>query len=70
MTVAAAPPGRAIVDLGADATVLEAAARVAATQPGQDVALVVATGAPIARNAVFLDVLKRRAKDRRLVFVS
>ena len=70
MTVAAAPPGLAIVDLGADATVLEAAARVAATQPGQDVALVVATGAPIARNAVFLDVLKRRAKDRRLVFVS
>ena len=46
MTVAAAPPDRAIVDLGADTTVLEAAARVAATQPGQDVALVVATGAP------------------------
>jgi hypothetical protein len=72
MTVTAAPttPRRAVLDLGAEATILDAAARLDATNTGQDVALVVAAGAPLARNAVFLDVLRRRAADRRLALVS
>ena len=70
MTVTAAPPSRTVVDLGADATVLDAAARLAATQPGQDVVLVVPAGAPLVRNALFLEVLRRRTGDRRLTLVS
>ena len=70
MTVMATTNRRAVIDLGADATILDAAARLDATNSGQDVALVVPTGAPIARNAVFLDVLRRRAADRRLALVS
>ena len=37
MTVTAAPPHRLVVDLGADATILDAARRLAAADPGQDV---------------------------------
>jgi hypothetical protein len=70
MTVTAAPPRRAVIDLGADATVLDAARRLAAVEPGQDVVLVVPAGAPLARNAAFFDVLTRRAGERRLVVVS
>jgi baseplate J-like protein len=70
MTVTAAPPRRAVIDLGADATILDAAARLASIEGGHDVALVVPAGAPIVRNAVFLEVLRRRAADRRLVVVS
>ena len=69
MTVAAAPARRAVVDLGADATILDAAQRIAAVD-SQDVVLVVPAGAPLTRNALFLDVLRRRAGDRRVVLVS
>ncbi|TMC75546.1 MAG: hypothetical protein E6J09_12460 [Chloroflexi bacterium] len=70
MTVTAAPPHRLVVDLGADATILDAARRLAAADPGQDVVLVVPAGAPLTRNAAFLDVLNRRAGANRLVMVS
>ncbi len=70
MTVTAAPPRRLVVDLGADATILDAAWRLAAADPGQDVVLVVPAGAPLTRNAAFLDVLRRRAGGHRLVMVS
>src|SRR3989442_5384765 len=61
MTVTAAPPRRLVVDLDADATILDAARHLAAADPGQDVVLVVPAGAPLTRNAAFLDVLNRRA---------
>src|SRR5256886_4544320 len=70
MTVTAAPPHRLVVDLSADATILDAARRLAAADPGQDVVLVVPAGAPLTRNAAFLDVLNRRAGARRLFMVS
>ena len=70
MTVTAAPPRRLVVDLGADGTILDAAWRLAAADPGQDVVLVVPAGAPLTRNAAFLDVLNRRAGAHRLVMVS
>src|SRR5439155_16384 len=49
MTVTAAPPRRLVVDLGADGTILDAAWRLAAADPGQDVVLVVPAGAPLTR---------------------
>jgi baseplate J-like protein len=70
MTVTAAPPRRLVVDLDADATILDAARRLAAADPAQDVVVVVPAGAPLTRNAAFLDVLNRRAGGRRLVMVS
>ena len=70
MTVAPPPVARAVIDLGTEATVLDAARRLAALEPGQDAMLVVAAGAPLARNAVFFDVLRRRAEGRRLIVVS
>ncbi|HEV8470562.1 MAG TPA: baseplate J/gp47 family protein [Candidatus Limnocylindria bacterium] len=65
-----AVPRRLVVDLGPDATILDAAQRLAGADPGQDVVLVVPAGAPLTRNAAFLDVLNRRAGGRRLVMVS
>jgi hypothetical protein len=70
MTVTAAPPRRLVVDLDADATILDAARRLAAADPAQDVVVVVPAGAPLTRNAAFLDVLNRRAGGRRLAMVS
>ena len=69
MTVTAAPPRRKVIDLGADATILDAARSLAAAE-SPDVVLVVPSGAPLTRNAVFLEELRRRAGDRRLVLVS
>jgi hypothetical protein len=69
MTVTAAQPRRAVVDLGADATILDAARRIGEVE-AQDLVIVVPAGAPLTRNAVFLDVLRRRAGDRRVVLVS
>ena len=69
MTVTAAPPRRRVIDLGADATILDAA-RSLATVDSPDVVLVVPSGAPLTRNAVFLEALLRRAGDRRIVLVS
>jgi hypothetical protein len=70
MTLVAAPPTRTVIDLGADATILDAARRLAPADLGRDVVLVVPAGAPLARNAVFLDVLRRRSANRRLILVS
>src|SRR2546426_3518274 len=64
VTVTTAAPRRLVADLGADATILDAARRLAAADPRQDVVLVVPAGAPLTRNAAFLDVLNRRAGGR------
>lgn len=62
---------RTIIDLDARATVLEAAEKV--TEPAVadgDIALVVAPGAPLLRNSVFLDVLRGMTGPRRLSIVT
>ncbi len=69
MTVETAPARRTVIDLGGDATILDAARRLDAAESA-DVVLVVPSGAPLTRNAVFLEVLRRRAGDRRMVLVS
>lgn len=69
MTVTVAPARRAVIDLGAEATILDAARRVAEAD-SPELVLVVPAGAPLARNAVFLEVLRQRAGDRRIVIVS
>ena len=62
--------GRTVVDLDRDATVLDAVDRVRATPEDGDVALVVPVGTPFARNAVFLDVVRRMAGPRRIELVT
>ena len=69
MTVETAQARRTVIELGGDATILDAARRLDAAE-SSDVVLVVPSGAPLTRNAVFLEVLQRRARDRRLVLVS
>ena len=69
MTVTTAPARRTVIDLGADATILDAARSLSAVD-SSDVVLVVPSGAPLTRNAVFLEALRRRAGDRRIVLVS
>ena len=69
MTVETAPARRTVIDLGGDATILDAARRLDAAE-SSDVVLVVPSGAPLTRNAVFLEALRRRAGDRRIVLVS
>jgi len=69
MTVTAAPTRRTVIDLGADATILDAARSLSAVD-SSDVVLVVPSGAPLTRNAVFLEALQRRAGERRIVLVS
>lgn len=61
---------RAVIDLDARATILDAAERISGATDGDAVALVVAAGAPFARNAVFLDVARQLAGPRRLSIVS
>jgi hypothetical protein len=69
VTVETAPARRTVIDLGGDATILDAARRLDAAE-SSDIVLVVPSGAPLTRNAVFLEALRRRAGDRRLVLVS
>src|SRR5438067_7701351 len=69
VTVETAAARRTVIDLGPDATILDAAARLPAAE-SPDVVLVVPSGAPLTRNAVFLEALRRRAGDRRIVLVS
>ena len=69
MTVTTAPARRTVIDLGGDATILDAARRLDAAE-SEDIVLVVPSGAPLTRNAVFLEALRRRAGDRRIVLVS
>ncbi|MDQ2914177.1 MAG: baseplate J/gp47 family protein [Chloroflexota bacterium] len=69
MTVETASARRTVIELGGDATILDAARRLDAAE-SPDVVLVVPSGAPLTRNAVFLEALRRRAGDRRIVLVS
>jgi hypothetical protein len=69
VTVTAGPVRRTVIDLGGDATILDAARRLE-TAESPDVVLVVPSGAPLTRNAVFLEALRRRAGHRRIVLVS
>jgi hypothetical protein len=69
VTVETAPARRTVIDLGGDATILDAARRLDAAE-SSDVVIVVPSGAPLTRNAVFLEALRRRAGDRRIVLVS
>ncbi|MDQ2912353.1 MAG: hypothetical protein M3T56_03765 [Chloroflexota bacterium] len=69
MTVTEASARRTVIDLGADATILDAAQSLSAVD-SPDVVLVVPSGAPLTRNAAFLEALRRRAGDRRIVLVS
>lgn len=61
---------RTVVDLDAQATILDAAERIAAAPADAPLALVVPAGAPFARNAVFLEVAKQAAGARPLAIVS
>ena len=70
MSVETAPARRLIIDLGGDATILDAARRLATAAESSDVVFVVPSGAPLTRNAIFLEALRRRAGDRRIVLVS
>ncbi|MBI3522750.1 MAG: baseplate J/gp47 family protein [Chloroflexi bacterium] len=61
---------RTVVDLGRDATVLDAADRLREAADDADIALVIPGGAPFARNAVFLDVARQLSEPRRLSVVA
>ncbi|MDE3113687.1 MAG: baseplate J/gp47 family protein [Chloroflexota bacterium] len=61
---------RAVVDLDARATVLDAAEKLASAPAEDDLTLVVAPGAPLLRNAVFFEVLRAQAAPRRLSVVT
>jgi hypothetical protein len=69
VTVTTAPARRTVIDLGADTTILDAAQSLSAVD-SPEVVIVVPSGAPLTRNAVFLEALRRRAGDRRIVLVS
>ncbi len=59
-----------LLDLGAQATVLDAMDRVGAAGTGDELVVVIAAGAPVARNSVFFEVLRRAAGSRRLAIVT
>ncbi|MHB8631951.1 MAG: baseplate J/gp47 family protein [Candidatus Limnocylindria bacterium] len=61
---------RTVIDLDARATILDASERLAAAPADGPVVFVVPAGAPFARNAVFLEVARARAGQRRLAIVS
>ncbi len=61
---------RAVLDLDAHATVLDAAQRLSSAPPDDDLTLVVASGAPLLRSALFLDVLRTQVAPRRLSIVT
>jgi hypothetical protein len=68
MTVNA--PARAVIDLGARASVLDAMDRVRAAPPADELVLAIAAGAPVLRSAVFLEVLRRASGARRVALVT
>ena len=61
---------RTVIDLDARASILDAAERLAAASGDAPVVFVVPAGAPFARNAVFLDVARSLAGQRRISLVS
>ncbi len=61
---------RTVIDLDARATILDASERLAAAPPDGPIVFVVPAGAPFARNAVFLEVARSLAGQRRLSVVS
>jgi hypothetical protein len=61
---------RTVIDLDARASILDAAERLAAAPADVPVVFVVPAGAPFARNAVFLEVARALAGQRRLALVS
>ncbi|HEY3217793.1 MAG TPA: baseplate J/gp47 family protein [Candidatus Limnocylindria bacterium] len=68
MTVQVA--GRMVIDLGARTTVLDAMDRVRTAPADDEIVLSIATGAPVLRSAVFLEVLRRAAGTRRVAIVT
>ena len=68
MTVTVA--GRALIDLGARSSVLDAVDRVAATPNADEVVLSIAAGAPVLRSPIFLEVVRRAAGARRIALVT
>lgn len=61
---------RTVIDLDARATILDASERLAAAPLDAPVVFVVPSGAPFARNAVFLEVARTLAGQRRVAIVS
>jgi hypothetical protein len=61
---------RTVIDLDARASILDASERLAAAPADVPVVFVVPAGAPFARNAVFLDVARGLAGQRRISLVS
>ena len=61
---------RTVIDLDARATILEASERLAEAPADTPVVFVVPAGAPFARNAVFLEVARALAGQRRVALVS
>ena len=61
---------RTVIDLDARATILDASERLLAAPPDAPVVFVVPAGAPFARSAVFLEVARTLAGQRRLSVVS
>ncbi len=61
---------RTVIDLDARATILDAADRLAAAPMDAPIVFVVPAGAPFARNAVFLEVARSMAGERRVAVVS
>jgi hypothetical protein len=61
---------RTVIDLDARGTILDAAERLAAAPTDLPVVFVVPAGAPFGRNAVFLEVARALAGQRRLALVS
>ncbi|MFN2521141.1 MAG: baseplate J/gp47 family protein [Candidatus Limnocylindria bacterium] len=61
---------RAIIECEPNATVLDVADRIDAAPADADLVLSVPAGAPFGRNAVFLDVARKRAGTRKIALVS
>jgi len=61
---------RTVIDLDARASILDASERLASAPADAPVVFVVPAGAPFARNAVFLDVARTLAGQRRISLVS
>ena len=61
---------RTVIDLDSRATILDASERLGAAPEDAPIVFVVPAGAPFARNAVFLDVARSLAGQRRVSIVS